>query len=163
MRCSITLRPIRATDRDFLFDVFCGTRTELTEALDLPDVQKEQLMSIQFQAQEHAYRKQYPNADFDLLLVDEKPVGHFYAQRGPDNFVLIDIALLPEQRNRGTGAIMVRQLLAEARAAGKPISAHVRKDNPAWRLWERLGFRIVGDDGVYYAIELPAENTDGDR
>ena len=161
MRNSVTLRPVCATDRDFLFNVFCSARSELTESLDLPDAQKQQLMWIQFQAQRDAYTKQSPNADFDLLLADEKPAGHFYAQRGPESFVLIDITLLPEQRNKGIGGTLVQQLLAEACAAGKPLNAHVRKDNPAWRLWERLGFRIVGDDGVYYAIEASFENVTG--
>lgn len=163
MRSSVTLRPICATDRDFLFSVFCSARSELIEALDLPDIQKEQLMRIQFQAQEDAYKKRFPNAAFDLLLVDGKPAGCFYAQRGPESFVLIDITLLPEQRNRGIGGTLVQQLLADARAAGKPLNAHVRKDNPAWRLWERLGFRIVSDNGVYYAIEAPFDDVIGNR
>lgn len=163
MQNSVTLWPISASDQDFLFDVFCSARAELIESLDLPDVQKAQLMRIQFQAQIDAYRNQYPNADFDLLMVDGKRAGNLYAQRGPDDFVLIDITLLPEHRNMGIGGTLVRQLLAEARAAGKALNAHVRKGNPAWRLWQRLGFRLVGDDGVYLAIEVSAESAAGNR
>ena len=163
MHNSVTLWPISASDQDFLFDVFCSARAELIESLDLPDFQKAQLMRIQFQAQISAYKNQYPNADFDLLMVDGKSAGNLYAQRGPDNFVLIDITLLPEQRNKGIGGTLVWQLLEEARAAGKTLNAHVRKGNPAWRLWERLGFRIVSDDGVYYAIEASFDNVIGNR
>jgi ribosomal protein S18 acetylase RimI-like enzyme len=76
--------------------------------------------------------------------------------RGPDDFVLIDITLLPEHRNSGIGAGLVRELIVQANAAHEPLRAHVLKQNPAWRLWQRLGFHLISDDGVYLAIEVPA-------
>ena len=74
----------------------------------------------------------------------------------PVEFVLIDIALLPEQRNAGIGAQLVAPLIQQALAAGRPLEAHVHRDNPACRLWRRLGFEIVADDGVYLQIRVSA-------
>ena len=85
------------------------------------------------------------------------PVGNFYTLRGPDEFVLIDITLLPEHRNAGIGAGLVQELIAQANAENEPLFAHVLKDNPAWRLWQRVGFRLVNDDGMYLRIEVPLE------
>ena len=37
----------------------------------------------------------------------------------------------------------------EARAAGKALTIHVEKNNPAMRLYRRLGFVPTGEHGVY--------------
>ena len=48
---------------------------------------------------------------------------------------------------------MLKGLLAEAAAAGKPLRIHVERFNPALRLYERLGFRQLDDRGVYLFME----------
>jgi len=152
---TITLRSVGADDEPFLFDLFCGEQALQFAALDLPAEQKEQLLRLQFLARDRQYRAQYPAADFNLVLHNAIPVGNFYAQRDPDEFVLIDITLLPEQRNLGIGTALVGDLIDAAMAVGKPLYAHVTRDNPAWQLWQRLGFCEVHDDGVYRRIEVP--------
>ena len=159
MKNSITVRPICTTDEPFLFQLFCSAREDQFASLDLPLEQQEQLMQMQCQAQQQQYRGQFPNADFDLVLKYDVPIGNFYTLRGPDEFVLIDITLLPEHRNAGIGAGLVQELIAQANAANEPLLAHVLKDNPAWRLWQHLGFRLVNDDGMYLHIEVPLEKT----
>ena len=111
---------------------------------------------MQFLAQQGQYRQQFPTADFDVVMLEGTAIGSMYAIRGPDEFVLIDIALLPEHRNDGIGAELVRALIDVARESAQPLQAHVRSDNPAWRLWQRLGFQEVADDGVYLQICVPA-------
>jgi ribosomal protein S18 acetylase RimI-like enzyme len=34
-----------------------------------------------------------------------------------------------------------------------PVRLHVERNNPALRLYQRLGFREVEDQGVYLALE----------
>ena len=43
----------------------------------------------------------------------------------------------------------MRDLLDEAAGAGKAVTIHVEKNNPAMRLYRRLGFETVEDQGVY--------------
>ncbi len=59
----------------------------------------------------------------------------------------------PSTCNRGIGSRLVRALQSEAAAAGKPLSIHVERFNPALRLYERLGFRQLEDKGVYLFME----------
>ena len=129
------------------------------ESLNLGSEQKDRLLRVQFEAQNQAYLAQYPEANFDLVLVNEIPAGKMFAQRGPNNFVLIDIALLPEHRNVGIATELVGDLIEEASTAGQALHAHVQKDNPAQYLWQRLGFRQVSDDGVYLKLEIPPGNS----
>jgi ribosomal protein S18 acetylase RimI-like enzyme len=73
--------------------------------------------------------------------------------RQPDEFRIVDIAVLPEFRGRGTGTMLLNGILAEADEAGVPVRIHVERFNPALSLYERLGFREVGDTGVYVLLE----------
>ena len=153
---TITLRPCCSADDEFLFSVFCSARQDQFDAVNLVPEQVEQLLKMQFDAQRQQYRAQFPNADFDVILIDDEPAGNLYALRGPEIFVLIDITLLPEHRNQGVGGQLVRSLIDESHSAGKQLEAHVYRDNPAWRLWQRLGFDQVGDDDVYLKIRVAA-------
>ena len=56
------------------------------------------------------------------------------------------ISLYKPYRGRGLGTAMMGVLLSELRDAGYArASLSVQKENPALRLYERMGFRIVGD------------------
>jgi len=158
MRESVTLRPVCSEDEAFVFDLFRSVHKQTFASLDMPEQEEIELLRMQFIAQQSHYRGQYPDAHFDLVLKDEFAIGTLYAMRGPEEFVLIDIALLPEQRNAGIGAQLVAPLIQQALAAGRPLEAHVHRDNPAWHLWQRLGFEMVGDEGVYLKICVPADH-----
>ena len=45
--------------------------------------------------------------------------------------------------------------IAEADADGKSVTIHVERMNPALRLYERLGFSVAEDKGVYLFLERP--------
>ena len=49
---------------------------------------------------------------------------------------------------------MIRGLLDEAAATGKRLSIHVESNNPARRLYERLGFEEVAEHGLYRLMEV---------
>lgn len=58
----------------------------------------------------------------------------------------LSISLYAPYRGRGIGGALMRALLDELRDAGYArASLSVQKENPALRLYERMGFRIVGD------------------
>jgi len=159
MQESITLLPVSDHDESFLFRVFRCVHEPSFASLQTPVEQKTELLQMQFNAQQSQYCTQYPDADFDVVMRDGEPVGYMYALRGPDAYVLIDISLLPEQRNKGVGARLVSELIKEAQSSNEPLEAHVLRDNPAWRLWQRLGFEQVSDDGVYLHIRVPVERV----
>jgi len=155
----ISLRRVCDDDETFLFGLFCMTQSKVLEPLQLPVGQMEQLLRMQFAGQRMQYHDQYSTADFDVVLRGGVPIGSLYALRGPQEYVLIDIALLPECRGSGIGTQLVNALISEANAAKKKLEAHVLKSNRAWRLWQRLGFELVDDDGVYLHIRVPADFT----
>ena len=149
----VTFRPIRPDDEPFLYRVYASTREEELRPVPWTAAQKEAFLRQQFQAQHAFYQKQYASARFEIVLRDGQPIGRLYVARGDDAIRIVDIALLPEHRGAGIGTGILRDLLAEAAAAGKPVRIHVERLNPARHLYERLGFVLVADSGVYCLME----------
>jgi ribosomal protein S18 acetylase RimI-like enzyme len=67
--------------------------------------------------------------------------------------------LLPAFRARGLGSQLLRDLLDEADRDAKITSIHVEVHNPARRLYERLGFVVAEDKGMYLFMERPPRPT----
>jgi GNAT superfamily N-acetyltransferase len=151
---NVTLRAIGEEDMELLFRLYASTRAEeMAMVVDWTDEQKEAFLRMQFQAQHAWYREHYEGAQFDLLLVDGAPAGRLYVHRREAEIRLMDISLLPEYRNSGIGSSLLRELMSESEAAGKPLTIHVEKYNPAMRLYLRLGFKPIEDRGPYDLLE----------
>jgi ribosomal protein S18 acetylase RimI-like enzyme len=73
--------------------------------------------------------------------------------RSPGRIHIVDIALLPQQRNRGVGSAILQDLLTEAERMQCQASIHVEQENRARRLYERLGFEPVENRGLYVLME----------
>ena len=153
MTPAITLRPARDRDREFLYRVYASTREDELAVVPWTDAQREEFLRMQFAAQDSHYHTHFPDAAYDLVLRDGQPIGRLYVDRRPDELRILDIALLSEHRGGGIGTGLMRELLDEAARAGKAVRIHVEHNNPALRLYHRLGFTRVGDTGVYYLME----------
>ena len=136
-------------DEAFLFALYAATRADEMAAWGLDEATLQPLLTMQFTAQRGQYAAQYPDADHDIVLLGERAVGRLYVDRTAEGLLLIDVSLLPEVRGRGLGTALLRALQQEAAEHGRPLRLSVRLDNPARRLYRRLGFAPVGDDGVY--------------
>ncbi len=154
---NVTLQPIQPGDEEFLYRVYASTREAELALVDWDAAQKEAFLRMQFTAQHQYYQEHYAGAAFQLILVDGQPAGRLYVARWPDEIRIVDIALLPEYRSAGIGTALLKELLAEGARAGKPVSIHVERFNPALRLYERLGFTPVADKGVYLLLECSPE------
>lgn len=147
------LRPATDADRDFLLAVYASTRAEELATTDWTEELKTAFVRQQFEAQDLHYRKHYEGAEYSVVEIDGRPVGRLYVVRWTREIRLMDIAFLPEERGRGVGGALVRDLLAEGEASGKTVTIHVEIYNPALRFYERLGFRPVSEYGVYRLME----------
>jgi ribosomal protein S18 acetylase RimI-like enzyme len=58
----------------------------------------------------------------------------------------LSIAMLPSHRGKGIGKALLSALLVRAQPLYKAVCLSVSIDNPAARLYQRLGFEVVGRD-----------------
>jgi ribosomal protein S18 acetylase RimI-like enzyme len=151
------LRAITPEDLPFLFRVYASTRQEELAPVPWTDEQKETFLRQQFEAQHAWWQEHYTGASFDVVLVEGKPAGRLYVDEWEKEIRIVDIALLPEYRGRRVGARLLHAVIARGDAAGKTVSIHVERNNPALRLYERLGFRLVEDKGVYLLMSRPPQ------
>ncbi len=145
------LRSETEADVPFLRGLYISTRwEELAVVPDWTDEQKTAFLESQFTAQRRHYLAYYANAAFDVLEDNGTQAGRLYLDRQDKTLLIIDVALLPDWRNRGIGTALIEAVFAEARLCGKDVSISVEKFNPAQRLYRRLGFREYAEDQVYW-------------
>lgn len=160
-RDRITLRPITPEDEAFLCRVYASTREEELAVVPWDEAQKAAFLQMQFQAQHAFYAANYTRAQFDVILLDDVPVGRLYVDRREHEIRIVDIALLPDYRRQGIGTLLLQEILAEGAVRGVPVTIHVEMNNPALALYRRLGFRHAADHGLYYLLQwqsLPPED-----
>jgi ribosomal protein S18 acetylase RimI-like enzyme len=136
-------------DREFLVELYGSVRERELAHVPWDEDMRRAFIEQQFTAQDAHYREHYPGATLDVIEVDDEPAGRLYVHRGPRDIRIMDIALAPAFRGRGIGSGLLHALIAEAEESDRMLSIHVELNNPARRLYERLGFRPAGEHGVY--------------
>ncbi|MCG8466133.1 MAG: GNAT family N-acetyltransferase [Xanthomonadales bacterium] len=156
---AVGFRAITDQDLPFLSQLYASTRADEMKAVPWSDAEKQQFLSMQFEAQHRYYQEHFQQAQFLIIEYQQQAIGRVYVDRRVDEIRLIDIALCPEQRQQGLGSALLKDLLQEATAYKLPIRIHVEQFNPALRLYERLGFTLVEDQGVYQFMEwVPSDD-----
>lgn len=149
----VTLRPVEPGDEPFLFIVYASTRMAELAQVPWNEAQREAFLRMQFEAQQSHYRKHYPDASHDIILLKDEPVGRVYVAREEQLMTILDITILPEHRSCGFGTPLIKELQSEAAKAEKPLHIYVENFNPSLRLFERLGFSRSEDDGINILME----------
>lgn len=150
----ITLRPVGPNDYDFLVQVYGSTRAEELALAPWTAEQQQLFIRSQFAAQQEHYANKYPAASHDVIEVDGRPVGRLYVARLDHEIRIIDITLLPAERNAGIGSYLIKQLLDEAIRAQKITRIYVEEFNPSLRLFERLGFSPTEQHGIHLLLRF---------
>ena len=146
----MVLRPASDADFPFLYALYASTRASEMALVDWTEQQKEEFLHMQFNAQHQFYHEHFASASFDVIEIDGSAVGRLYVDRREREIRIIDIALMPDQRGKGIGSELIRELIDEASASDRSVGIHVEHNNPALSLYRRLGFAHVHDEGVYY-------------
>lgn len=153
------MRAVQPEDGDFLLQVYASSRADEMALVDWDEAQKMAFLRMQSEAQYAQYHARFPDAQYSIILYKGSPVGRFWIGRTAEQIRLLDIAILPEFQNRGVGGALLRSLVAESEAAGKPLRHMVFKMNTAaMRFYERFGFSPIDDVGAYIHMERRPAN-----
>ena len=149
------MRPVTADDDAFLLSVYDSTRAEELAQADWAEGQREAFLKWQFDLQRQEYYARFPDAEYNVILIDGEPAGRFWIGRRDEEIRLLDIAILTPFQNRGAGTILLRKLMDEALVTGKRLRHMVFVlNNDAHRFYERLGFVVIEDLGGYKHMEF---------
>lgn len=149
----VSLRPEQPGDEGFLYEVYASTREEELALTNWDDQMRRAFLTQQFNAMRQGYRSMFPSGEFLIIALDGQPAGRMAIHRAATEIRVVDLALLPAQRNHGIGTWLMRQVCADATNAGKLVRLCVLKNNRAFRWYERLGFTKIGEVGFYDELE----------
>lgn len=154
---NLVLRPVDAADEEFLFALFVSSRD--IDFSFVPQPQRSAILRMQFRAQHETYSRRYPHGVHSIICVNGLDAGRIWVAETAEEITVIDIALLPEYRNRGIGGRIYTGLIERAGIAGMPLQVTVSTANPgSLRFHERLKFRRTAADGMY--ISMVRQATD---
>ncbi|RDD81086.1 N-acetyltransferase [Dyella tabacisoli] len=142
-----------ATERDLVFmrELYGVLRADELAPLPWPNATKQTFLDDQFALQHLHFVRHYAAADFLVIEHDHSPVGRFYLlHEAAADFMIVDIALLPTWRQLGVGTELIRATQNRASSFGRGVALHVdQRNTAARRLYERLGFQVVAEEGPY--------------
>lgn len=162
MENEVTLRPALPEDEGFLWKI-------LYEAIYIPPEEDPPPPSILSDPEIARYLTNWGRAHDMGWIAEEidsgKPLGAAWLRLWDDqtqgygfyhpDYPELTIALMPESRGQGIGTHLMERLIEDAQREGYPgISLSVSCRNPAVRLYERLGFRVIREDACSVLMVL---------
>ena len=154
---NVALRDVLPADEEFLLAVYTSTRADELAQVNWAPGQKEVFVRWQFDLQRKEYDSRYPQARYQVVLVNNQPAGRIWIGEDETQIRLLDIGLLEQFQNSGVGTILVKELIEEAAKKDKPLRHMVFVlNNNAHRFYERLGFVTIEDLGGYKHMEWRA-------
>jgi GNAT superfamily N-acetyltransferase len=146
---SLSTRAATPSDEPFLRDLYASVRWPELANVPWSDAEKRAFCDMQFTLQDRYYRAQFPDTDWLIVLESGKPVGRLYVARADDEIQILDIALVPGARGQGFGTRLVQDVLDAADRLRRRVRLYTEPDNPARRLYARLGF-VAADAGAMH-------------
>jgi GNAT superfamily N-acetyltransferase len=160
------IRPITSHDTLFLWEmlyqaihVMDGKNPPSRDVLRVPEIRRYleewgRPHDFGFVAVKPATLDPVGAAWFRLLIGEQKGYGYV-----DDSTPELTVAVVPECRGRGVGTRLLSHLLAAAKSHYSSLSLSVSPENPALRLYKRLGFETVDTCGTSLVMKRALRRT----
>jgi ribosomal protein S18 acetylase RimI-like enzyme len=131
----VTFRPASANDFEYCKRLYFDEMRSIIDEFKLDRV-----------AQAASFEQQWEHAQVRILMKGGQDVGWMQAFPREDGLFLAQLFVEGAFQGRGIGTQAMHQIIADAAAAGQAVCLDVVKINRALRLYERLGFRVTGEE-----------------
>lgn len=109
------------------------------------------------------FRSECASAATSVIEVDGQIAGYIQVLDRGSHIDVQNIAIAPAFQCQGMGTMLLKDLQSQATARKRPIHLGVFKTNTAaQRLYERLGFRQVGETRTHIEMTWIAPHLDSD-
>ena len=133
MPIAFDLRPAAKSDLGFCWPIYRDSMKPLTEAVG----------QWNEPAQQKIVQQAVADSGTSILREAEADVGWLQVEETRHVVQLKQIFLLPAARNRGLGTSFLTWMKERADRKRKDLTLDVMTNNPALRLYERLGFKAI--------------------
>jgi len=101
---------------------------------------------------EHLERIKEHFNDSQLILLNNKAIGLLKLGIMKERLHIRQFQLLPKYQGKGIGYQVLKSLITKARKRNLPITLNVLLANPAKALYQRVGFKIIGQNELEYQM-----------
>jgi len=142
MKISISFKMACQQDIDFLLNLrVCSMDEHLIQA------------GIKMSETQHLSRiNEYFN-DSHLILVNGEAVGLLKLGVLKQSLHIRQFQLLPNYQSRGIGSRVLAMIKTKAIKLNKPITLNVLLKNPAFSLYGKQGFKVIGENELEYQMK----------
>jgi ribosomal protein S18 acetylase RimI-like enzyme len=150
---TLSFRPAVAADFDYCERLYFAEMAGIIRELKLSK-----------DKQTASFRRQWDMAEVRIIMLDGADIGWLQNATREGTFFLAQLFVDAGHHRRGLGTAVMHRLIGEATARRQAMTLEVVKINPDKRLYDRLGFRVTGeDDRKFYMRREPgaaASSTD---
>lgn len=155
----ILLQERTENDSEFFMELFGEIKSSELH-LDLwPEAFRIQMIEMQYNAFMQSINSEFPKHYDYLILFKSEKAGRLQLDKNEQGFRIINISLLNSFRNKGLGTTIIKEILSEASNKNTPVFLEVDKVNPAFNLYNRLGFKIIQQDEIKYSMKYTPEKN----
>ncbi|MCQ8117843.1 GNAT family N-acetyltransferase [Methylomonas rosea] len=130
-------------DQDFIFEIF---KLSMRDYIEWAWGWDEEFQRTGFWAT-------LPVKNFKLICISGEHAGAIYVEESEQSHWIRTIFLRPEFQRLGVGSALLTQEAFRARRLNKKLILNVIKINPAKRLYDRIGFKVVDEDSKTYHMQ----------
>ncbi|OJJ19201.1 hypothetical protein BKI52_20530 [marine bacterium AO1-C] len=98
----------------------------------------------------HLLRIHYQFENAQVILWKNEPIGLLKLVKGQDIWEIVQFQLAPKNQGQGIGRQVLASVLEAANSNQIPVKLSVLKQNPAKRLYEKMGFKSTHEDEESY-------------
>lgn len=115
---------------------------------------KEAIILQQFTIEQQQLIQMYPDAEFNIVMLKDEPLGRLYIYHGKTTDRILEIGLLEEYRGLGIGREILEAVIENALKKGKSVCLQVAWFNQgAYGFYEKLGFEVIENKGFAYEMK----------
>jgi ribosomal protein S18 acetylase RimI-like enzyme len=131
----IAFRPALAQDFDYCRRIYFAEMDWIIRELQLEEL-----------AHAKGFRQQWNQTQVRIITLEGSDIGWLQSFTQDDDLFLAQLFVERSHQCRGIGTEVTKRLIREAEQRNQAVQVNVVKRTPAMRLYERLGFRIVGEE-----------------
>ena len=145
------LRDARNDDYAFAEVLYVACMQPLLTALDAWD---EEFAIARF-------KDHYKTDEVSIVVIDGTDAGWIQLSTTDHEIHIDQLYLMPDFRGRGIGTQLIRDVLATAASENKSVHLSLVRNNRAFYLYRRLGFRTLDEDSVRLHMCWDPADLDG--
>jgi ribosomal protein S18 acetylase RimI-like enzyme len=140
----ITMRPALVADEAFLLHLRKNTMERYLEGAGEP-----------IDEQTHLRRIRSHFSDARIICHAHDSIGLIKMHLSATEWAISQLQITPALQGKGVGTEVIRRVIGQADRDLLPVTLCVLRNNPAIRLYERLGFRVVLQNRIELSLVRP--------